>query len=80
MNNIDNKNDKQNTVENKSVQSTHVDYFPAHRSRRQTNAEIAEDGFAVRDGRHPDLPNPYIIPKSAKSNLTIGSLHDHFYF
>lgn len=35
----------------------------------QTKAEIAEQGFTVRDGHNPNKPNPYENPISKESDL-----------
>lgn len=35
----------------------------------QTNAEIAEQGFTVRDGHNPNKPNPYEKPITNERNI-----------
>ncbi|HJS01021.1 MAG TPA: hypothetical protein VJ780_08815 [Flavobacterium sp.] len=42
---------------------------------KQTNAEIAEQGFTVRDGHDPDKPNPYEKP-IRKKNDSEGIVED----
>lgn len=36
---------------------------------KQTNREIAEQGFTVRDGHNPNKPNPYEKPISDDTNI-----------
>ncbi|TDD95784.1 hypothetical protein [Flavobacterium cellulosilyticum] len=75
---FDDKEDK--TDESKSIDSKflkhadEIDYFPSDKSRQQTNAEIAEQGFTVRNGHNPDEPNPNENPKKEKSNLNIEDI------
>ena len=39
--------------------ATNNEIYPNERRDHQTNEEIAEQGFTVRDGHNPDKPNPY---------------------
>lgn len=39
--------------------ATNNEVYPNERRDKQTNEEIAEQGFTVRDGHNPNKPNPY---------------------
>ncbi|GIZ09886.1 hypothetical protein [Flavobacterium sp. UMI-01] len=58
--NLEDKNNPSQQMDEKFIKNANkVDYFPASRSDKQTQSEIAEQGYTVRDGHNPNTPNPY---------------------
>ena len=56
------KDSKSNSVDKQRKTDLFKESKFDKKSNKQTNEEIAEQGFTVRDGHNPNKPNPYEKP------------------
>jgi len=62
MEDKDKKDSKSNALDKQKENDLAKESKADQKPNKQTNKEIAEQGFTVRDGHNPNKPNPYEKP------------------